>query len=68
MNFLPKHFGGDRPDPETVKREGWRGYGTLVISASDQRLNWTERELIKQIGERLYGSNDNHKKDVRHDR
>ncbi len=55
MNFFPKNFGGERTDPETVKRDGWRGYGTLVVNASDPRLNWTERELIKQIGERLYG-------------
>lgn len=55
MNLFPRGFGGERPDPETVKRDGWRGMGILVINASDQRLTWPERELIAQLGERLYG-------------
>jgi len=44
-----------RPDPEDVKRNGWRHEGILVISISDDRLDWTEQELLKQIGQRLYG-------------
>ena len=45
----------ERPDPEDIKREGWREQGILVISAEDQRLDWTERQILKQIAERLYG-------------
>jgi hypothetical protein len=45
----------DRPDPEVIKREGWRDQGILVISAEDQRLDWMERQILKQIAERLYG-------------
>ena len=56
MTFFPKDFGGKRPDPETLKREGWRSFATLVVSVSDKRLNWTEREFVKQLGERLYGT------------
>jgi hypothetical protein len=44
-----------RPDPEDIKRNGWRREGILVISISDDRLDWTEQELLKQIGQKLYG-------------
>jgi hypothetical protein len=26
-----------------------------VVSLDDERLDWIERELVKRIGERLYG-------------
>ena len=55
MNFYPRGFGGNRPDAETIRRDGWRGLGTLVIRTDDNRLTWPERKLIQQIGERLYG-------------
>jgi hypothetical protein len=44
-----------RTDPEAIKRDGWREDGILVISPDDERLDWVERELVKRIGERLYG-------------
>lgn len=44
-----------RSDPEQVKREGWREQQILVISLDDARLDWVERELLRRIGERLYG-------------
>ncbi len=28
----------------------------LVVSPDDERLDWMERELVRQIGERLYGA------------
>jgi hypothetical protein len=43
------------PDLEAVKRAGWRNQGILVVSVSDRRLDWMERELLERIGERLYG-------------
>ncbi len=43
------------PDLEVVKRTGWRAQGILVVSPEDERLDWMERQLLKQIGERLYG-------------
>ena len=42
-------------DLEAVKRAGWRNQGILVVSVSDRRLDWMERELLRRIGERLYG-------------
>jgi hypothetical protein len=52
---MPKGFGGKRPSPEQVKRDGWLGQGILVIAENDHRLSWSERELIRQLGEKLYG-------------
>ena len=42
-------------DLEEVKRSGWREQQILVVSPEDERLDWVERELVKRIGERLYG-------------
>ena len=44
-----------RPDPEQIKREGWRDQHILVVSPDDERLDWVERELLRRIGDRLYG-------------
>ena len=40
---------------DTVKREGWHEQGVLVVSAEDPRLTWPERELVRQLGRKLYG-------------
>lgn len=42
-------------DPEAEKRTGWRDHGILVVSPEDQRLTWPERELVRQLGAKLYG-------------
>lgn len=55
MTYFPKGFGGERRDAEQVKRDGWRECGVLVIAEDDQRLTWPERELIRQLGQKLYG-------------
>lgn len=56
MRFIPLGYGGHRRDPDQVKRDGWRDQGLLAVSLDDHRLTWPERELIKQLGERLYGT------------
>jgi hypothetical protein len=56
MTYFPKGFGGERRDAEQVKRDGWRECGVLVIAEDDQRLTWPERELIRQLGQKLYGT------------
>lgn len=48
-----------RHAPEDVKREGWRDQGILVVSVDDHRLSWPDRELLEQIGRRLYGDRRN---------
>ena len=55
MNWLPRGYGGEQRSPEAVKRQGWREQGLLVVSPEDERLSWPERELVRQLGEKLYG-------------
>jgi len=55
MKWYPNGYGGNRRDPEQVKRDGWQDRGLLAVSIDDQRLTWPERELIRQLGEKLYG-------------
>ena len=55
MRFHPKGYGGQRRSPDEVKRDGWREQGVLAVSVDDQRLTWPERELVRQLGEKLYG-------------
>jgi hypothetical protein len=43
-------------DLDVIKERGWRDQRILVVSADDERLDWMERELVRQIGERLYGA------------
>ena len=42
-------------DTEADKRTGWRRYGILVVTEQDQRLSWPERQLVRQLGIKLYG-------------
>jgi hypothetical protein len=55
MRLYPKGYGGHRRDPEQVKRDGWREQGLLAVRIDDQRLTWPQRELVEQLGTKLYG-------------
>jgi hypothetical protein len=55
MRWHPRGYGGQRRDPDKIKRDGWKEQGVLAIAVNDQRLTWPERELIRQLGEKLYG-------------
>jgi hypothetical protein len=61
VRWAPKGYGGQRRSPEEVKREGWREQLLLAVSLDDDRLTWPERELIRQLGEKLYGDRDQSK-------
>ena len=63
MRFAPKGYGGHRRGPDEVKRDGWHEQKMLAVSLDDHRLTWPERELIRQLGEKLYGKR---KEDKRH--
>ena len=54
MRFTPKGYGGERR-PDQVKRDGWKEQGVLAVAVDDDRLTWPERELVRQLGEKLYG-------------
>jgi hypothetical protein len=51
-------------DPEAIKREGWRQQAILVVSLDGERLDGVGREMVKRLGEQLYG----HEVDGRVDR
>ena len=58
MRELRSHLGCHQPkriDVEAEKRTGWRQHGILVVAEQDPRLSWPERELIRQLGVKLYG-------------
>ena len=40
---------------ELMRRAAWAKQGVLNVAPSDSRLTWPEKELIKQIAEKLYG-------------
>lgn len=40
---------------DAIKERGWRDQNILVVNASDERLDFIEREIVRRIGERLYG-------------
>lgn len=42
-------------DLDAIKERGWRDQHILVVNASDDRLDFIEREIVRRIGERLYG-------------
>jgi hypothetical protein len=55
MKWHPRGYGGERRSPERVKRDGWHEQGLLAVAINDERLTWPERELVKQLGDKLYG-------------
>ena len=58
MHDLRSHLGRHQAkpvDPEAEKRAGWRKHGILVVAEQDPRLTWPERELVRQLGAKLYG-------------
>ena len=64
QNPLRSNLGRIQPkqiDDEKLKREGWNNDGILIIKADDERLSWPEKELIKQIGDKIYNNKTNNK-------
>ena len=45
----------EKRDYEKEKRDGWNRQGILVVSRDDTRLDWVQRESVRQIGDMLYG-------------
>ena len=44
-----------RLDVDEEKRNGWLNHGILVVNLTDHKLGWLEREMIRQLGNKLYG-------------
>lgn len=55
MRFTPPGYGGHRRSADQVKQDGWREQGVLAVAVDDERLSWPEREVVRQLGDRLYG-------------
>ena len=53
-SYLGRHQSGPI-DAEAEKRTGRRKHGILVVAEQDPRLTWPERELVRQLGAKLYG-------------
>ena len=66
MRLVASIYGQDCRTPEQVRRDGWRELGILAVSVEDHRLTWPERELVRQLGERLYGRR-KHRREASHD-
>lgn len=47
-------YGGLKP--ATLRRLEQMGEELLAVSVDDDRLSWPERELVRQLGDRLYGT------------
>lgn len=43
-------------DLDAIKRQGWQNEQILVVKATDDRLDFMERELVQRLGSRLYGN------------
>ncbi len=50
-------------DVESTKRDGWQQQHILVVAENDDRLDFIEREFVRRLGERLYGT---HGRGARH--
>tara|TARA_R110000787_G_scaffold143488_5_gene257294 strand:- start:64920 stop:65114 length:195 start_codon:yes stop_codon:yes gene_type:complete len=55
MRWHPPGYGGTRRNADQVKRDGWQEQGMLAVSIEDDRLTWPEKELVRQLGDKLYG-------------
>lgn len=53
-------------DAEKLKREGWNNDGILIVKVDDERLSWPEKELIRQIGDKIYKNKTNSKNGEKH--
>ena len=42
-------------DLDAMKEAAWREQHILVVNETDARLDFIEREIVRRIGERLYG-------------
>lgn len=42
-------------DVERIKRDGWREDKILVVRLDDDRLDFVQRQMVMEIGNRLYG-------------
>lgn len=49
--------GPNAVDYDAIKKNAFRDQDILIVNINDTKLPWQERDLLKMIGERLYGKN-----------
>jgi hypothetical protein len=54
-SYLGKYQSRESAGIESMVRDGWHKHGLLVVSPDDARLDWMERQLIRNIAEKLHG-------------
>lgn len=42
-------------DYEAMKRNGFHDQQILIVDINDDRIGWVEREVLRQVGEKIYG-------------
>lgn len=42
-------------DYEAMKRNGFHDQGILIADINDDRIGWIERQMLINVGEKLYG-------------
>lgn len=42
-------------DYEAIKRHAFHDQGILIVKMDDPKLSWTDKEILRAVGERLYG-------------
>ena len=42
-------------DYEAMKKNGFHDQGILVVHLDDDRIGWVERQMLLNVGEKLYG-------------
>lgn len=52
---LARYLPHTRESAEEVKKRAWREYGMLVVNVDHPNLKWDDREMLKQVGAKLYG-------------
>lgn len=43
-------------DWEAIKRQAFRDQDILIVKIDDPKLSWADREILRAVGERLYGA------------
>jgi len=49
-----------REELDGMRRRAWRELGMLLVEAGDGRLTVQEREIVRQIGDKLHGGSRGH--------
>ncbi|TCU34150.1 hypothetical protein [Rhizobium azibense] len=47
--------GPNSVDYDAIKKNAFHDQSVLIVNINDTKLPWQDRELLKVIGERLYG-------------